>query len=640
MFVLEAIPLTKIPLGQPQILSYFSRVSLARGTLVQAPLSKAIVKAVVINSHRLENQKLKIRKGSFALKPIKAVIFENPVLTENQLKLAKYIAQNYVSSLGTALKLFVPQAFLKRKSPDKESLKITDNFEGTLANKKPQFLWSDNPASFYFEKIKEKENEKKGKVIFLVPNLEELIYWEDQLKGAFPREEIMVYHQGLKPKQKLAVWQESNRPQFKIIIGARSVMFLPFKELSLIVIEKEEDPGFKPFGQSPFYNAKEVALHLALLHNAQIVLSSSYMPSVETYKAVKSGGYELAKPFKLTQAKTGVKIIDLKKESSRKTLILSQELKKEAENVLAKNGKVLLFVNRKGFARVVVCKECGFVFKCEGCDSPMIYHFLQKPILLCHHCGAQKPAPRICPSCQGYKIEPLGAGAQRVAKEIRNLFPQANVLELDLDITPNEASQNKVVDVFLEKDASLLVATNLIFKFQKKLSSQKPSQIISAIISADSLLFFPEYLTRERFFQTVSFLQGFSQKVLLQTYNPDLDFLKYLGKNPYDFLSAELKLRQEFGYPPFSEIMRLTFSHSLKSKAQDEALSVRKKLQSIFKDEAEILGPFPGLIPKIKGKYLWHLLLRCQPSCQKIKAQIPKLLSPAWKIEINPENLL
>ncbi len=640
MFIVEAIPLIKIPLDRAQILSYFSKTPLKRGALVRAPVAKSIIPAVVINSLPLETQKIQIRKGSFVLKPIYGVISQNPVICENQFKLAKYLSQKYLASLGISLKLFLPESLLKRKRKLKDVLEISSLSETkTFKNdQKPKFLWIENPAPFYFEKIKA-VMKRGASCLFLVPNLEELEYWQKKLKENFIKEKIIVYHQNLKPKEKLSKWQESNISGPKIILGTRSSLFLPFRELGLIIIDKEQNPGFGPFGQSPCYDVKEVASYLASLYQAQLILSSSN-PSLESYNSLKNGKYLLLKYHIPKKNLAKVKILDLRKTPPEKNKIFAQELKNEISQILNSQGKVLLFVNRKGFARIVLCKECGFVLKCDNCEAPMIYHILKGLMLLCHHCGAKKIVPKNCPNCQGFAIEPLGFGTQKVAKEIQNLFPKANVLELDKNLTPNQILQHKVLEIFFKKSPSVLVATNLILKFQNRFRVSKPKLLISAVVSADSLLFFPEYKTRESFFQIVRFLQSFSSQVFLQTYNPELDFFKILPQNPKIFLDQELKLRQEFDYPPFSELIRLTFAHSSESKAKNEALKLQEKLKSNFQDQAEILGPFPGFIPKIKGKYLWHLLLKCKLNCQEVKAKLPEYLSRNWQVDINPENLL
>ncbi len=522
MYIINVIPLTKIPHPNPQILSYFFSKKLDKGTLARIALRKKQINAIVISSENLEKKKLDIKKGaSFQLKPIEKVVSKEPVLNKNQLKLLFWISEYYFTSIGPVARIFLSQ---KRPIYTKASLII-------------------------------------------------------------------------KPKNK-------------------GIVFSPFKNLKTIIIENEKSYLYRSWGRRPYYNAKDIAIQLAKIHKAKLTLKK------ELYR---------------TDKKVEKQIIDMREEIKKGNYSI---LSKNLQEKLKKSKKSLLFISRRGAATFILCRDCGFVIKCSSCDVPMVYHQTIK--LLCHHCGKEEKPPTLCPNCKGYRVKFFGAGTQRVETEIKKLLPKTKIFRLDSDTAEKPEQQQKIINKFNKLKNCILIGTQMLLE-----KNIKPVNLVG-VISVETILNLPDYRSSERVFRIIKQLESLAKKeFIIQTYNPKNAAIKNaLDKNWKKFYDEETKIRKALNYPPFSQIIKLTFEHKDPQKAKDETKILLEKLKQQAKNlqftiyNLELLGPVPAFIPKIAGKYRWQIVIKSKIKNIKQRNKLLMITPSTWEIEVDPESLL
>lgn len=637
MFILDVIPLAKIPLPLEQVFSYFSPEIVKPGGLVLVPLRKKKFLALVINVNPVMEKKMEIKRANFSLKKIEKVIFPEEILENFQISLAQWLSKNYFLPLGSSLRLFLPKRLIKKKKFfDLSHLSFKEKEVKKFFKKEktpPLLFWAKERGNFYLKEIKETLKEGK-EVLFLVPELKALEENLQKLKKI--SESVLIFHSNLKPLEEFFSWEKVKTGKAKIILGTRSALFLPFQNLGLIILDQEEDPAYGSWGKIPRYNTKDAVLKLAELWKAKVIFGSDLV-SVESYYWAKKGKYKLVKELK-TQV-PNLEIVNMREEIKNGNFsIFSERMKEILNDLISKEDQAILFINRRGLSTALLCQECGFAIKCKNCDVPMVYHLEdKKPVLICHHCGLREIVPAICPQCQGWRFWQIGKGTQKVFEELKKLFPKTKILRLDSDIAPNLQKQKSIIGDFLEKKANILVATQLILKFQ--IPPSKLPGLVGVVI-VDPILNLPEFQIKERVFHVLKKLRAFGKKILIQTSNPELSIFNYLKEDKIkEFYQEELKQRGLLFYPPFSEIIRLTFSHKNNLKAESKAIELKKILLKNFPN-SQILGPAPAFIPRVKKKYIWQILVKLKGEKLKVKRLLSKIISPDWKVEVNPETLL
>jgi len=665
MYLLKLVPLVKIPLDAPQALTYFSSEKVERGGLVIAPLGKKQTPAFVIESSDAREKKMEIRKEAFALKKIKTVLSPLPLVSTQQINLALWLHFYYLTPLGLAFKLFIPQSFLRRK----KSLNIQAAKEyPEIKNDptKPLLLWQENRFDFYAKEI-EKSLERQKQILVLLPEVNDVLSFKKEMEKIIPEKIISLIYSGLKSSETLKEWEKIRQNETKIIIGTRSAVFAPFAKLGLIIIDQEENSSFKSWDQHPKYDAKAVAQKLAEFSGAKVILGADF-PSLDSYYKAKTNQYNFLSPslssgFQASSSK--LQVVDMKEEIRKGNFsIFSDKLRDSIIEKIRKNQQVILFINRRGLASSIFCRDCGQSLKCENCDVPMVYHGdierkeqsekqEKEEILICHHCGLKRKTPETCPYCHSWRIKYYGSGTEKVVQELEKIVKKESGLDLkiarlDSDIAPTIKEQEKIISDFQNKKYNILVGTQLIFKIKSALSDIRNTNLV-VVLLLDPLLNLPDYRANERVFGILERLKKLGQTLLIQTYNPELSLFSQAEKEDFsDFYKEQLKERRLFHYPPFSEIIKLTYSHKNSLLGEKAAKEFKKNLEKSL-DNLPILGPAPGSIPKIKNKYLWHLVLKI-PSSQadpvsknasmKIRKTILNLLPKDWEIDINPQSLL
>ncbi len=624
MFILEIIPLIKIKGKELETLTYFSSEKPAVGALVLIKVKNSEVKGIVCKVKDLKNHKIEIKKAGFSLNPVSQIITKKPVISSQQMQLADFISRFYLTPQGIVLKSFIPKKNINRKNPEGLDLKLLASKSQKL--KKPILLWQEERQAFYEKKIK-----KNNQVLFLVPEKNLLKKYFSWAKKIDPQTEI--FHGQIKENKAFKTFKNVSSNKTRIIIGTRASLFLPFCNLSLIILEKEESLNYKSWDLNPKYHTKSVALKLAQLNGAQIILGTS-IPSVESFYFTKEKKYKLIKEEK--KQNTGLSIIDMKEEREKGNYrLLSDELKEQIAQTVKNGNQVIIFSNRKGLASSVRCRDCGYVFKCPECGVPMVFHKNfenKKNAMVCHHCLKITKAPSVCPKCGNWRLEFFGSGTQKIAQELKNF----KTVIFDKDTAPKKNVQKKILKQIKEKKYDILITTQLFLSYAYKF---KKTFTLGAIISADTLINIPEYRASENFFNLIFNLQNISKKFFLQTYNKDLDLIKKIKKDEIEnFYNQEIENRKSLNYPPFCKIIKLVYSDESMQKGKREAINLKAKLEKYI-PEIKVIGPSLALVPKLKNKYLWHLIIKIKKKDYNKTQIIRQLARKNWTIDVEPISL-
>ncbi len=463
----------------------------------------------------------------------------------------------------------------------------------------------------YLQAIEEVIKEGREALV-LVPEISltpQMVSWFRARFGSL----VTVLHSKLSAGERYDQWCRILEGEIKIAVGPRSAIFAPFTNLGIIIIDEEHESTYKQ-EESPRYDARKVAERRSWINKCPLILGSA-TPSVDSYYQAASGFNVLVKIDSRVEERPlpPVNVVDLKKEIKKGNKnFLSSELYREIESSLEKKQQVILFINRRGFASFVVCKECGFVQRCPNCSITLTYHSSGDQ-LKCHYCHYERKVPKLCPDCQGYYIRFLGLGTQRVEREVKEKFPFARILRMDRDSTSRRHSHQEIFKSFKQGKADILIGTQMVAK-----GLDFPRVTLVGVIAADTALNLPDFRAGERTFQLLTQVAGrtgrssLGGKVLIQTYCPDhYSILTAMNHDYQEFYEKEINLRKEFGYPPYSCMLRVVFSGSDEKDLSNIAGLFKETLDSLLESEkGEILGPGPCPLSKIKGRYRWHLVLK------------------------------
>lgn len=448
--------------------------------------------------------------------------------------------------------------------------------------------------------------------IILVPEISLTPQTVSRFMNRFGRDAVAVIHSKLTPQQRSVEYRKIERGQVKLVIGARSAIFAPFKDIGLIVIDEEHESSYKS-DKSPKYDAIEVAAKRAMAHGAAVILGSA-TPSVQDYYRCGKGIFTLlelpSRYNKVPLPKVSVvDMVDELKHGNRS--LFSKELADDMAACLEKKKQVILFLNRRGYAAFVSCRDCGNVIKCPECGISMTYH-KDAGSLICHFCGRKTSVPKKCPQCGSGIIGRFGAGTQQLEEKCRELFPQAYVERLDLDTVSAKGNLEKVLKGFADGKTDVLIGTQLIAK-----GLDFSNVGLVGVISADVSLNIPDFRSAERSFQLMTQAAGRAGrgeeqgKVVIQTCQPDHPAILSAAKQDYlKFYEGELAVRKAVGYPPFSDIFQIVISDEDCEKAERSADRCARRLRSTVPEGIAVLGPAISPINSIGGKYRYQLLVK------------------------------
>ncbi|MBR2321915.1 MAG: primosomal protein N' [Clostridia bacterium] len=489
-------------------------------------------------------------------------------------------------------------------------------------------------------------NEGKSS-IFLVPEISLTPQMLSQLRARFGKN-AAILHSGLSAGERFDEWWRLRTGEAKIAIGARSAIFAPLENLGVIIVDEEHDSSYSS-ESAPRYNTFDVALLRAKKNGCKLVLGSA-TPSVETYKKAQEGEFSLIRMDKRINKRPLPEIIiaDMRREVRRgNNSTFSGALKEELEKCLAADKQAILFLNRRGYSQTVICKECGYVAKCEACDVSLTYH-RDEGCLKCHYCGMKYNMLSACPDCEGKKLSYAGTGTQRIAAELEKMYPTARILRMDNDTTSGKEGHYKILKAFAEKKADILVGTQMIAK-----GHDFPAVTLVGILDADMSLHFSDYRSGERTFQLITQVAGRSGraeeqgKVVLQTFDPENEVLRFATRYDYEgFYENEASLRAAMAFPPYSKIVRVMVTGEDDKKCIEALREVYVELERLYTENPDkflFFNKMRAPIKRIQNKFRYQVLLRLSDT--SILPQIYDACAAARNrdalvsVEENPTNL-
>ena len=489
---------------------------------------------------------------------------------------------------------------------------------------------------------------EQGKTaIFLVPEISLTPQMLSQLRARFG-ENAAIIHSGLSAGEKFDEWWRLRTGQAKIAIGARSAIFAPLENLGAIIIDEEHDGSYVS-ETNPRYSTFEIAKIRAEFSGAKLVLGSA-TPSVETYLKAVEGEFSLhVLPERINKKPLPEIIVaDMRQEVRRgNNSAFSSSLKEELEKCLNNNNQAIIFLNRRGFAQSVICRECGYVAKCENCDVSLTYHS-EDDLLKCHYCGSAYHMLSACPECGSVHLNYTGTGTQKVVSELKKIFPQARILRMDNDTTSGKEGHYKILKALSEHQADILVGTQMIAK-----GHDFPSVTLVGILDADMSLHFSDFRSNERTFQLITQVSGRSGraedkgKVVLQTYDPQNYILRFATTYDYSgFFKHEIALRKSTAFPPFAKIVRVMVTGEDDKKTLEVLKNTYFALQELFENNKEkflFFNKMKAPIKRMQNKFRYQVLMRITD--ESVLAQIyqtaleNKNKDVLVYVEENPSNL-
>ncbi len=483
---------------------------------------------------------------------------------------------------------------------------------------------------------------KRG--IVLVPEIALTPQTIERFASRFPGR-VAVLHSQLSLGERFDEWQRIRNGEVDVVIGPRSAIFAPQPDLGLIVIDEEHEWTYKQ-QDTPRYHARSVALKLAELTGAVVVMGSA-TPDVETYYHARSGNYHLLElPERVTPSENtplpGVEVVDLREElKAGNRSMFSRSLARAITAAVTGSGQVMLFLNRRGAATYIQCRDCGFVLGCRRCDVPLTYH-LDENMLVCHQCNYRMPVPETCPQCQSKRIKFLGVGTQKLEREARDSFPQARLLRWDSDTTTRRHAHQEILNKFRNHDADILIGTQMITK-----GLDLPQVTLVGVVSADTALNLPDFRSEERTFQLLSQVAGragrgpLGGQVIIQTYSPDNYAIQAAAGHDYaGFYNREIEYRRQLRNPPFSQLASLIFTHRNDAACQREAERMKRLITAEIGVKGiagiNIIGPAPAFIHRLRGRYRWQLIIRGS-ELSGFLSELP--IPQGWAVDIDPVGL-
>ncbi|HEY4388912.1 MAG TPA: primosomal protein N' [Ktedonobacteraceae bacterium] len=477
---------------------------------------------------------------------------------------------------------------------------------------------------------------KRGMV--LVPEIALTTQAVQRVAARFP-ERVAIVHSELSTGERYDEWRRIRAGEVDVVIGSRSALFAPLPDLGIIIVDEEHEPAYKQSERRPTYHAREAALILGQILRIPVVLGSA-TPSLESfYRAVEERRYQLVElPARIGAQLPLVEVVDLRNElHAGNTSIISRRLQEELEKTLQEGQQAILFLNRRGTASCILCRDCGYVAMCEDCDVPLTYHSTER-LLLCHYCGRQHKAIRFCPNCKGSGIRYFGLGTERVQETIQKSFPQARLLRWDRDTARNRHAHEQLLDRFANREADILIGTQMIAK-----GLDLPGVTLVGVVSADIGLNIPDFASPERTFTLLTQVAGRAGRgkeegrVIVQTFNPQHFCVDTASRHDYhEFYTAEIEARRRYRYPPFRQFVKLTYSHENRHRCQNEAMLLYEKMsgwiERLGMEDTDIVGPAPALTERVRNKYHWQMIVR-GPDLARLLRVID---APDWDIDIDP----
>ncbi len=493
------------------------------------------------------------------------------------------------------------------------------NIKAKLKSQKPILLHgitASGKTEVYFKLIDDVIKQGKN-VLFLAPEIALASQLTKRLARKFGVHDVAIWHSSISDGEKYDVWKRLYNNEIKILAGARSAVFAPLQNIGLIIIDEEHESAYKQSNPAPRYDARTIAKKLSQYYQAPLILGSATPDISNYYYATNNNNlFQMLKRYN-NAPMAKIKVINMQEygRAAYKSII-SKPLQTEITETLNNNKQVILLINRRGFSTYSQCKACGHVIECPNCAIPMIWHASDKK-LKCHYCGQESSFPDECPNCGSDAIKNSGMGTQKIEMLVKELYPNANIERIDSDILTRKNAHIEVLNRFQKGEIDILVGTQMIAK-----GLDNPNVTLVGVISADASFNLPDFRAAERGFQLLTQVAGragrgeYKGDVIFQTYNPDFYALESAKEQNYEkFYNTEIAAREEFDYPPFSQIIRVIFSCENNFRAEKSAMEIAMRLNTMtdkfgFSEYLSVLGPSPCVIERLNGLYRFQIIIK------------------------------
>jgi primosomal protein N' (replication factor Y) len=522
-------------------------------------------------------------------------------------------------------------------------------------------------TELYLRAVHETLAKGKGAII-MVPEISLTPQTVQRFSARFP-DKVGVIHSQLSDGERYDTWRRVRKGELPVVIGPRSALFVPMPNLGLIVVDECHQESYDQQDRLPYYRGVAAAVACARLFGAMIILGSATPQVTQYYQAVDGRWTYIELPKRILAHREAIAhharrlgltltvpsgegqtadlglprvvIVDMREElKAGNRTIFSREMHSAIQDVLAAQQQAILFLNRRGSATYVFCRECGYVIRCPQDDKPLTYHHAQDG-LLCHTCGYQRQVPKRCPECGGRQIRQLGTGTEKVEQRVRDIFPGARTLRWDAETTRAKGAHERILRQFTRQGADILIGTQMLAK-----GLDLPLVTLVGVVLAEVGLNLPDYRAAERTFQVLTQVAGragrspLGGRVIVQTYQPEHYAIQTAAHHDYaQFYKQEMEYRRQLRYPPFTRLVRLEFRHHDPQVAEEAALSLAGVLQGWIADEGwpvTLIGPVPCFFTRMYGRYRWQIILRGPDPTELLRDRQP----PDWIIEVDPPSLL
>ena len=631
-----------------EALTYQSEVKLPLGSIVQVPLRRTAALGFIVRA---------ASKPRFATKPIENVFGISPLPTQLP-KLAVWLATYYPAGLGSIGQQFIPKSLTNRTIAESNTADAnTPHVVGTLPplttdqqrvvasiNRKPDTYTlhgetGTGKTRVYIE-LAQHTLAAGRSVIILTPEISLTPQLAKNFKAAFG-DQVLVTHSRLTEKERREIWlQILSTTAPLLVIGPRSALFTPLKDVGLIVMDESHEPSYKQ-EQSPHYLTSKVAAKLAELHGATLVLGSA-TPSIGDYFIASQRNKPILRMTALAQPNAykppKIDIVDLRNRSDfSKSSFLSDQLLSAIDSSIRAGEQSLLFLNRRGTARIILCDQCGWQAICEHCNLPLTYHG-DSHVMRCHTCGYSQVAVSSCPACGNPKIVLKSIGTKAIVDHISSIFPSARIQRFDTDNKKSERIEQHYTSI-LNGNIDIIVGTQILAK-----GLDLPNLSVVGVVIADTSLNFPDFTADERTYQLLRQVIGRvgrghrESSVILQTYDPSNFIVQSAANNAWDsYYTRELTTRQKFLFPPFCFVLKLSCRRASSDAARKKAEEFAETLRGMA-IRTIIDGPSPSLHEKVGNKYQWQLIIKAKQRSELLK--VIDILPSDWTYDIDPLNLL
>lgn len=560
--------------------------------------------ALLLSFLHLSKESPEVKRADL-LKKSNATAQQLKALTEKQILLVRQMNVDRIPQLPASIHIDFELSDAQQKA--------IENIQSVFKEKEVCLLHGVTASgkTQIYARLMETQLKAGKQVLYMLPEIALTAQLIRRLQKYFGGH-IIVYHSRFNPHERVEIWNRVKSGQASIVLGARSALFLPFQQLSLIIVDEEHDPSYKQQDPAPRYQGRDAAIYLSTLTGARVLLGSA-TPSLETlYNADKNkyGKVVLEERFGKVNLPT-LEIIDLKRivQKEKGRIMLSPQLKAAINDSLNEKKQVILFQNRRGYAPYFICGACGWIPTCTDCAVTLTFH-KSKNQLCCHYCGKTYPVLYTCGACGSHQFLQKNFGTEKIEEQLAEAFPQAHISRMDYDSVKGKYDHDNLIRLFEQQKIDILVGTQMVIK---GLDFDQVNLV--GILDADSLLAYADFRVNERAFQMMQQVSGRAGrkdgvgKVLIQTLQPKHPILLFLQQQETTaFYRYELADRKRFHYPPFTRVIKISFKHKENEVALEAASRMEQGLRLHFKDF--LSGPAAAIIPRIRNKYIWEILLK------------------------------